>query len=58
MLLHKLEHVGIRGTPLNLFKIYHTNRNQYVHVNDVDSSMRNLTSRISFRTPPFPHLYE
>ncbi len=41
--MHKLEHVGIRDTPLNCFKCYLTNRNQYVHVNDVDSSLRNLT---------------
>ncbi len=43
ILLHKLEHVGIRGTPLNRFKSYLTNTNQYVHVNDVDSPLRNLT---------------
>ncbi len=41
--MHKLKHVGIRGTPLKSFKSYLTNRNQYVDVNDVDdSSLRNL----------------
>ncbi len=43
ILFHKLEHVGVSGTPLNWFKGYLTNRNQYVHVNDVHSSLRNLT---------------
>ncbi len=43
MLLHKLEHDGVRGFPLDWFKSYLSNRNQYVHVNDVDSSLRNLT---------------
>ncbi len=47
MLLHKLEHVGIRGTHLNWFKIYLTNGNQYFHENDVDSSLRNLTCKYS-----------
>ncbi len=41
--MHKLEHVSSRGTPLNWFKNYLTNINQYVHVNNVDSSLRNLT---------------
>ncbi len=41
--LHNLEHVGIRGIPLDWFKSYLSNRKQYVHVNDVDSPLRNIT---------------
>ncbi len=43
ILLHKLEHVSIRGIHLDWFKSYLSNRKQYVHVNDVDSPLRNIT---------------
>ncbi len=46
ILLHKLEHVGIRCIPLDWFKSYLSNRKQYVHVNDVNSSLRNITCRV------------
>ncbi len=43
ILLHKLEHVCIRGIPLDWLKSYLSNRKQYVHVNDVDSPLRKIT---------------
>ena len=33
ILLDKLEHYGIRGTPLQWFSYYLSNRKQFVHVN-------------------------
>ena len=35
ILLSKLEHYGIRGTPLNWFKSYLTNRHQFLLINNV-----------------------
>ncbi len=43
IVLHKLEHVGLMGIPLNWFNSYLLNRRQYVHVNDVYSQLRNIT---------------
>src|SRR5688572_17558090 len=38
ILLDKLEHYGIRGTPLTWFKSYLTNRVQYVSIDDESSA--------------------
>ena len=43
VLLTKLEHYGIRGTVLDWFKSYLTDRKQYVSVNGSNSSYLNVT---------------
>ena len=43
ILLKKLEHYGIRGSPLKWFESYLTNRFQSVSLNDVLSSPRRIT---------------
>ena len=43
IILHKLEHYGIRDTSLNWFKSYLTDRKQYVHLNGIDSEVKNVT---------------
>ena len=43
VLLTKLEHYGIRGTVLDWFKPYLTDRKQYVSVNGSNSSYLNVT---------------
>ena len=43
VLLKKLEHYGIRDAALLWFKSYLTDRKQYVHLNGVDSELRNIT---------------
>ena len=42
ILLQKLEHYGIRGTNLKWFASYLSNRQQYVHINNVSSGKRLL----------------
>ena len=43
ILLNKLEHYGIRGTPLLWFKDYLTNRKQYFHFQGTNSDMFDIT---------------
>ena len=43
ILLDKLEHYGIRGTPLNWISSYRSNRYQYVAIEDICSSLLPLT---------------
>ncbi len=47
ILLHKLNNIGIRGIPLCWFKSYLTNRKQYVHINNVNSTLRNVTCGVT-----------
>ena len=43
ILLHKLEHYGIRESVLAWFKSYLSDREQYIHLNGVDSEMKGIT---------------
>ena len=43
IILQKLEYYGIRGPALNLFKIYLTNRKQYVQIDKCKSQTRPIT---------------
>ena len=43
ILLSKLYKYGIRGTPLEWFKDYLTNRQQYVRIGNIDSDKLNIT---------------
>jgi hypothetical protein len=43
ILLHKLQHYGIRGAPLQWFQSYLTNRQQYVRIDDHESRMASIT---------------
>ena len=42
IMINKLEHYGVRGNLLSWFRSYLSNRQQYVHVNGVDSNMQPL----------------
>ena len=42
ILLLKLEHYGVRGTILQWFKSYLSNRKQYVYLNGITSSLRDI----------------
>ena len=43
ILLKKLEHYGVRGTPLQWFKSYLSNRKQYVFVNGYSSELKGIS---------------
>ena len=43
ILASKLEHIGIRGTPLELIKSYLRNRTQYVVFNGSGSAQKNIS---------------
>ena len=43
ILLQKLKHYGIRDVAFSWFKSYLTNRKQFVHLNDIDSEIKNIT---------------
>ena len=43
ILLRKLDHYGIRGSILNWFKSYLTNRKQYVNINGESSKIKEIS---------------
>ena len=43
ILLLKLEHYGIRDIALSWFKSYLSNRTQYVHINGINSDLKDIT---------------
>ena len=47
ILVTKMEHYGIRGTALEWFKSYLTNRKQYVYINGETSQLKDITCGVS-----------
>ena len=43
ILLRKLEEIGIRGVSLEFFRSYLSNRQQFVHLNGIDSSLKKIS---------------
>ena len=43
ILLNKMEHYGVRGIALKLFKSYLNNRKQYVYINGETSQLRDIS---------------
>ena len=46
ILLHKLEHLGIRNTAFRLIESYLSNRKQYVKFNNSNSELKTLTHSV------------
>ncbi len=46
ILLHKLEHYGVRDSSLDLFNNYLTNRKQYVEYDDVNSDILHISTGV------------
>ena len=46
ILLDKLQHYGVNGKPHELLKNYLTNRKQYVHLKDTDSSQKVISTGV------------
>ena len=49
ILLYKLEHYGIRGIVNNFFGSFLTNRNQYVTINNTNSSLKSIDIGVGSR---------
>ena len=46
ILLHKLEHYGVKGIELNWFKSYLCNRKQFVEIDGVKSNLETITTGV------------
>lgn len=60
ILLSKLQHIGIRGVPLELFHSYLSNRSQSVSCNNMTtfySHIKRCTTRISYWADSFSNIY-
>ncbi len=47
ILLHKLQHYGIRSKALKWFHSYLSNRKQFVYANGIESNIQNINTRVS-----------